>query len=183
MKDILKPVIVLTCICLVVTAMLAYVNYITEPVIIRAEEEAASASRSEVLSEAKDFKKIDINGLPEGVTEVYKGSVKNKLCGYVVMMQAKGYGGVIKMICGLRPDGTIEAVKTLSHSETSGLGTKAVDNGSGYRQKFSGKTAENYKAVDTVTGATISSTAYKKAIGLAFEAFDRIKEAEHENAE
>lgn len=183
MKDIIKPIIVLASICLVVTAMLAYVNYITEPVIIRAEEEAAASARSEVLSKAKDFKKIEADGLPDGVTEVYKGTADNELCGYVIMMQSKGYGGAIKLICGIRPDGKIEAVKTLSHSETSGLGTKAVDNGSGYREKFVGKTAQDYKDVDTVTGATISSTAYKKAIGLAFEAFDRVKEAEHENAE
>lgn len=183
MKDIIKPIIVLASICLVVTAMLAYVNHLTEPVIIRAEEEAAASARSEVLKEAKEFKKLDFDGIPDGVTEIYKGTVKDKLCGYVILMQSKGYGGVIKMICGISPDGKIEAVKTLSHSETSGLGTKAVDNGSGYRVKFVGKTSQDYNKVDTVTGATISSTAYKKAIGLAFEAFGRIKEAEHENAE
>ncbi len=182
MKDIIKPIIVLASICLVVTAMLAYVNYLTDPVIIRAEEEAAAEARCEVLSKAKDFEKLDIDGLPDGVTEVYKGSADNKLCGYVILMQSKGYGGLIKLICGIAPDGRIESVKTLSHSETSGLGTKAVDNGSGYREKFAGKTAQSYNDVDTVTGATISSTAYKKAIGLAFEAFGMIKEAEHENA-
>ena len=37
--------------------------------------------------------------------------------------------------------------------------------------------------IDTVSGATISSKAYKKGIGIAFDAFKAIREAEHENAE
>ena len=174
MKDILKPIIVLASICLIVTALLAYVNMITQPVIKAAEEEAAAQARTEVLSAATDFEKLDVKNLPEGVTEVYKG---NNDSGYVVLMESKGYGGTIKFICGIHKDGSIESCKTLSHSETSGVGTKAVDNNSDFRKGFEGKTKDNYNDVDVVSGATISSTAYKKAIGQALDAFEVIKEA------
>ena len=86
--------------------------------------------------------------------------------------------GDIKLICGIHNDGSIEAVKTLSHSETSGIGSKVVDNASGYRDNYAGKTAENYQDVDAVTGATISSKAYKAAIASAFEAYKTVKEAQ-----
>ncbi len=175
MKDIIKPVVVLAAICLIVTAMLAYVNMMTKPVIKAAEEKTAAQARSEVLSEAESFERLDGIKLPEGITEIYRGSDNT---GYVIMMQAKGYGGDIKLICGIHPDGSIEAVKTLSHSETSGIGSKVVDNGSAYRQQYKGKDHSSYKDVDAVTGATISSTAYKKAVGLAFKAFLAVKEAE-----
>ncbi len=175
MKDIIRPVLVLTLICLVVTALLAFVNQETMPVIQKAEEAAAAAARTEVLPQAKQFERIENVDLPEGVTEVYKGSGHS---GYVILMQTKGYGGTIRMICGIRPDGTMQGIKTLSHSETNGVGTKAVDNQSGYREKFSGTTAETFQQVDTISGATISSTAYKKAVGLAFEAYRIVKEAE-----
>lgn len=175
MKDIIKPIVVLGVICLVVTAVLAYVNTVTDPIIKAAEAEAAAKARSEVLSEAKDFELLGNAKLPEGVTEAYKGSGGT---GYVFMVQQKGYGGPIRLICGIRPDGSIEAIKTLSHSETSGIGSRVVDNGSGYREKFSGKTAEDYEGVDAVTGATISSTAYKKAVASAFEAYKTVKEAQ-----
>ena len=56
MKDILKPVIVLAVICLVVTAVLASVDQITQPVIKEAEKKAAAAARTEVLSEARNLK-------------------------------------------------------------------------------------------------------------------------------
>ena len=175
MKDLLKPILVLAAICLVVTGILAYVNTVTAPIIKDAEEKAAAQARAEVLSEAKSFEKIDVKGLPEGVTEVYKG---NDGTGYVFMLTQKGYGGDISLICGMKPDGSIEAIKTLKHSETSGIGSKVVDNGSGYREKFQGKTAENYTDVDFVTGATISSKAYRKAVESAFAAFKAVKEGE-----
>lgn len=175
MKDIIKPVAVLAGICLVVTALLAYVNLVTSPIIQAAEEKAAAEARAEVLSEAEDFEKLENAELPEGVTEAYKGSGDS---GYVFMLSQKGYGGEIKLICGIRSDGSIEAVKTLSHSETSGIGSRVVNNNSGYREKFSGKTADNYSEVDSVSGATISSKAYKKAVASAFEAFELVKGAD-----
>ena len=138
-----------------------------------AEEKNAALSRSEVLNEAKSFEKLDIP-LPDGVTDIFKGDNHS---GYVIMAQAKGYGGNIKIICGIRSDGSLEKVKTLSHNETSGIGSKVADNKSGYNQKYSGKTADNYTDVDAISGATISSKAYKKAIGLAFDAFQKAKEA------
>ncbi len=174
MKDLLKPIAVLTGICLVVTALLAFVNQLTLPVIVAAEEKAAETARAEVLPQADRFQRLTPDKLPEGVTEVYEGSNHS---GYVVLVQTKGYGGTIKVICGIHEDGTLSAVKTLSHGETSGVGTKAVDNSSGYRDRFVGTTAQTYQQVDTITGATISSTAYQKAIGLAFDAYRIVKEA------
>ena len=38
-NEIIKPVLVLVCICLVVTALLAYINSVTSPIIAKAEQE------------------------------------------------------------------------------------------------------------------------------------------------
>ena len=173
MKDIIKPIAVLAGICLVVTALLAYINFVTSPIISAAEQKAAEEARAEVLSEADSFEKLDAE-LPEGVIEAYKASNGT---GYVFTVTSKGYGGEIRLICGIKSDGSIEAVKTLKHSETSGIGSKVVDNNSNYRENYYGKTEDTYESVDAVTGATISSKAYKKAIGIAFEAYDTVKEA------
>lgn len=173
MKDIIKPIAVLAGICLVVTALLAYTNLVTSPIISAAEQKAAEEARAEVLSEADSFEKLDAE-LPEGVIEAYKAANGT---GYVFTVTSKGYGGEIRLICGIKSDGSIEAVKTLKHSETSGIGSKVVDNNSNYRENYYGKTEDNYESVDAVTGATISSKAYKKAIGTAFEAYDTVKEA------
>ena len=92
------------------------------------------------------------------------------------MLTTKGYGGDMKLICGIKSDGTIEQCKTLSHSETSGLGSKTAEDP--YRNEYCGKNSDTLSEVDAISGATISSTAYKNAIEDAFKAFDMVKEAE-----
>ena len=152
MKDIIKPIAVLAGICLVVTAVLAYINLVTSPIISAAEEAAAEQAKMEVMPGAKSFEAVSIE-LPEGVTEAYIADNG----GYVFMLSTKGYGGEIKLICGVNADGSVAGISTLSHKETSGIGSKVVEDNSGYRENFYGKTADNYSEVDAVTGATISS--------------------------
>lgn len=180
MKDIVKPIAVLASICLVVTALLAFVNSVTSPIIQKAAEEKAAAARSEVLGEAngefdtlsdEDMEKL---GLPAEITEVSKA--KNG-SGAVISVTVKGYGGDIKLMLGIKSDGSIEKIYTLEHSETSGIGSRVVDNKSGYSDNYIGKTEDSYSEVDAISGATISSKAYKKAISIAYEGFDIVKEA------
>ncbi|MCH5296929.1 MAG: FMN-binding protein [Ruminococcus sp.] len=172
-RNIIKPVIVLTCICLVVSVMLAYVNSVTSPIITEAEQKSAQEAMAEVLSEADSFEQITVDNLPERVDEVYRAENGS---GYVFMLTTKGYGGDMKLICGIKTDGMIEACKTLSHSETSGLGSKTAEDP--YRNQYCGKTVDTLSEVDTISGATISSTAYINAVKDAFEAFALVKEAE-----
>lgn len=171
-NEIIKPVLVLVCICLVVTALLAYINSVTSPIIAKAEQEKTEQAMSEVLTESDGFEKLEIENLPDRVTEVYTA---NNGSGYVFMLTTKGYGGDMKLICGMKSDGTIEQCKTLSHAETSGLGSKTAEDP--YRNQYCGKNSDTLSEVDAITGATISSTAYKNAIEDAFKAYDMVKEA------
>ena len=171
-NEIIKPVLVLVCICLVVTALLAYINSVTSPIIAKAEEEKTRQAMTEVLSEADSFEKLEIENLPERVTEAYSAT---NGAGYVFMLTTKGYGGDMKLICGMDADGVIEQCKTLSHAETSGLGSKTAEDP--YRNQYCGKSADTLSEVDAITGATISSSAYKNAIEDAFKAYDIVTEA------
>lgn len=170
MKEIIKPIAVLASICLVVTAVLAFVNSVTSPIIAAANEKAAAEARQEVLREADSFEPIEA-ALPDGVTEAYRAA---NGAGYVFKLETKGYGGTIELMCGMKPDGSIESIKTLNHSETSGIGSKVVDNAGSYSRSYQGKTAGDYESVDAVTGATISSKAYKRAVKAAFEAYQAV---------
>lgn len=171
-NEIIKPVLVLVCICLIVTALLAYINSVTSPIIAKAEQEKTEQAMSEVLADSDGFEKLEIENLPDRVTEVYTATNGS---GYVFMLTTKGYGGDMKLICGMKADGTIEQCKTLSHAETSGLGSKTAEDP--YRNQYCGKNADTLSEVDAITGATISSTAYKNAIEDAFKAYDMVKEA------
>lgn len=171
-KDFVKPILVLTLICLFISAALAFTNEKTAPIIEAAEKARAEAARKEVLSEADSFTLLELSDIPASVTEAYKA---DNGAGYVFMLTAKGYGGDMKLICGMDADGKITACKTLSQSETQGLGTKTTE--PEFRDQFTGKDS-SLEGVETISGATISSKAYIGAIKDAFTAYELAKEAE-----
>ncbi len=168
-KDFVLPIVVLTLMCLFISAALAVTNNFTEPVITKAAAERAEAARSEVIASAEGFELMTVDGLPKTVTEVYKTT--NNV-GFIFMLTAGGYGGEIDIICGLGPDGKIIATKTLALTETKGLGTKITEEP--FAGQFPGKDAA-LDGVDAITGATISSKAYIGAIKDAFAAYEIVK--------
>ena len=168
-NDFVMPIVVLTAICLVITALLAFTNSATSAVIETAAKERARAARNEIIPEAEDFELLEVEGLPSTVKEVY--STTND-CGYIFMLTAMGYGGEMDLICGIDNEGKIISVNTLSHNETKGMGSKTTEEP--FRSQFVGKD-ESLTGVDAITGATISSTAYLGAIADAFTAFNIVR--------
>ena len=67
-------------------------------------------------------------------------------------------------------EGRIISTLTVSHKETEGYG--AVCGTPEYYEQYNGKTAETYDEVGAISGATYTSTDYKKAIKNAFIAFE-----------
>lgn len=164
-RQYIMCIVVLTVICLFISAALAVVNRVTLPVITEANAIRAEEARIKVLPEADGFDEIQLDEKPESVTQIFRAS---NGAGYVVMMTVKGYGGNIEIICGIDANGCITQTKTLSHSETAGLGAK-IDNDE-FKGQFVGRDS-GLEGVDTISGATISSTAYKNAIADAFTAY------------
>lgn len=170
-KNYLKPVLVLAIICLVTSCILAVTNQKTAPVIEAAANAKVETLRKEVLPQADSFKQLTLDGLPGTVTGVYKA---DNGTGYVFTLTTKGYGGDMSLICGMDQDGKITACQTLSQQETQGLGSRTTL--PAFRDQFQGKDS-SLEGVDTISGATISSTAYIKAIKDAFTAYGLAKEA------
>ncbi|MCU4156080.1 RnfABCDGE type electron transport complex subunit G [Carboxylicivirga sp. A043] len=96
-------------------------------------------------------------------------------------MTNTGFGGNIKIMVGLKPDGSIINYQVLEHKETPGLGTKMdvwfkTDKGN---QSILGKNPKNNNLtvskdggeVDAITAATISSRAFLHAIQVAYETY------------
>ena len=172
MKAIIKPVVVLTAICLVITFLLSFTNEKTAPVIEQVNIQIANEARAEVLPEADGFEKIEIDNLPEGAVDIYKATNDT---GYVASTTAQGYGGTMKVTVGIDENGAITKVKVTEHSETPGLGSRAFEEK--YTVTFKGANETTLPGVATISGATISSTALKRAIQTAFELYDMAKGA------
>ncbi|MCL2078822.1 MAG: FMN-binding protein [Oscillospiraceae bacterium] len=170
-REYIKPLLVVTIICVVASAALAAVNGMTEPIIREAAEARANEMMKELIPEAAGFERIDISAndkVPDTVTQIFETSNN---AGYVFIAEVSGFSGIINVICAIDSDGKIIKASTLSHTETQGIGT-ILDQES-FLTPFTGS---DYRldGIDTVTGATISTSAYIGAIGDIFTAFDAI---------
>jgi len=91
----------------------------------------------------------------------------------------KGFGGNIKLMIGLLPDGTINNIVVLEHKETPGLGDKMQKSKSDFSVQFNGKNPENFQIsvtkdggnVQAITASTISSRAYCDAVKRAYDTY------------
>ena len=167
--DFVMPILVLMLICLVMSGLLAGTNFITEPIITAGDAQRAEQARIDALPAADGFTKLDYTG--EGtVAEVYEAT---NGAGYVFMVNTTGYGakGSLQIICSIDSEGKIVNTATLAHDETPGLGTKVTEEA--FRSQFPGVDA-SMSGVDTISGATISSTAYVNAIRDVFAAYETI---------
>lgn len=168
-KDFLEPILVLSLICLVVSGALALTYRLTEPVVANAAQRRTEEVRAEIIPDADGFESLDIEGLPPSISEVFKSSDG---AGYIITVVTGGYGGDMKIILGINPDGMIIHSKVLEHSETKGLGSMIEE--AWFTDKFIGLDKSRLGDVDAITGATISSRAYMKALSDAFEAFEAV---------
>jgi len=88
----------------------------------------------------------------------YKALDKSGDCiGVAFKASGKGYSSVIETMVGMKNDGEITAIKVISQNETPGLGTEVA--GPLFTGRFSGKTPDNLKDIQAITGASISSQA------------------------
>ena len=167
-NDFVKLILVLTLICLIISGALAFTNSVTEPIITDAAKAREEAAWYEIIPEADGFTLIEANGLPSTIREVYCSS--NNV-GYIFIVVSSGYGGDIRIICGIDNDGRMISCRALEHTETKGLGAKITE--PQFENQFSG-IDEKMEGIVAITGATISSKAYISAIGDAFIAYGLI---------
>ncbi|MBO5109099.1 MAG: FMN-binding protein [Clostridia bacterium] len=161
MKNSIKTVVVLTVICLIASAALAGVNYITAPVIEANDAAAANAALLEVMPEGGSFTELSLEGLtlPETVTNAYEAANG----GYVFRVVTSGYSSGLTVMCGIDPSGAITGAVCLSSGET--LGYEKT-----YGNNFAGLSGTEVDSVDSIGGATRTSEGYKKALKDAYNA-------------
>ena len=102
------------------------------------------------------------------------------IIGYVFTTSAKGYGGDIITMVGIKADGTVSGMDFLSISETAGLGMNADTDE--FKNQFAGKIGEiglnkNTPAeneIQALTGATITSKAVTEAVNIALELYEEV---------
>lgn len=83
--------------------------------------------------------------------------------GYMFQVETSGFKDTIKFVLGIDNDSKIVGYDVISISETSGIGSRVAEDD--FRNTVIGKTTGD--KVDTLSGATISSTAVVKGLDAA----------------
>ena len=141
------------------------------------EADAAIVEAAMTKVGATTLSDVDISVLD---SKTYKNvvSVQKTASGnYVIEVKANGYSMqnpyapadqkkpiVIKV--SLTAEGMIIDTLTLSQNETDGIGSVCADED--FYGQFDGKTEADYDTIDAISGATVTTNGYKKAVQLAF---------------
>ena len=174
-KFILKVAGTLTVISLVVAALLGLVDNVTADKIAAIDAENTRIAMSAVAPEGSEFgDKLEISqdvidaAAAQGgkVTELYGVKTGGADNGYVMKVSASGSQGTIVMMIGVDANKAIPGISVVSHSETSGIGTKVVGNepntaGVPVLDQFQGMSGAGSlvvgKTITAISGATVST--------------------------
>ena len=173
-STLINMVAVLFSITLIASAGVGAVNMITVEPIAAAKAAATEAALGVVLP-AFDKTESEELTIDETPIVVYTATNAGQTVGYAVETMTKsGFSGVVKLMVGFLPDGTINNVNVLQQAETPGLGTKMCDEGNPLLAGVKGKEGtatfrvkKDGGEVDALTAATISSRAYLDAVNRA----------------
>lgn len=169
--SLLKPIIILVAICALTGLALGAIDNLTSPVIATNEAARVQKTYADLIPSATAFveRPCDI----PGVTACIEAEENQ---GYIIVSQAKGYGGEVPVAVAFSPDGTIERIQALPNNETPNLGSRVTE--PAFINQFVGRgaTPVELQDIDAITGATISSKAALAAVNEAIDAFCVVKD-------
>ena len=182
-KETIKIAVILTLICAIITALLAYTNGLTAAKIAENAALAKSVACTEVLS-ADEYLPLEDERFAD--YDVYLAVADGDVSGAVITTASKGYGGEVSVMTGIDMQGRITGVKVLSHGETPGLGANAAKDS--FLSQFitpadddrpeSFAVTKDGGTIDAVTAATRSSRAVSNAVNEAVSIFEELLAAE-----
>lgn len=177
-NDILNPVIVLTSICLIVSAALSLTNSLTANRIEQMNLQNKKAEMAALLPAENYSEGLVMWESADPNLSIYEAKTGENVTGYIITTTAKGYGGEIIVMTAFNPDKTVKGISILNaEDETPGLGQNITR--LEFYSQFNGLNTEALVVKDSadntageikaVTGATISSKGVVKAVNLARE--------------
>ena len=182
-KYIIKLGVTLFVTCVVVAGLLGLVNMVTEDKIAAINWENTQTAMKAVVSDPENAEFSEAMEPTSDMTaaasaaggtldSVYEVLVGGESAGYAIKVVASGSQGNIEMMVGVDAEGTVTGVSIVKNSETSGIGSRVMENENGVLDQFIGKSAADGtltvgKNVDAISGATVSSRGVTTGVNAA----------------
>lgn len=186
-KYIITLTVTLLVTCLIVAFLLGLVNGVTAGPIAEINWEKTQAAMSQVAADPDNttFAETPLENTQAMVDaassaggtlgDIYEAQVNGETVGYAVGVSASGSQGTIEMMVGVDTEGAVTGVSIVNHSETSGIGTRIVDNENGVLDQFIGKSAADGTLtvgsnITAITGATVTTRGVTTGVNAALAA-------------
>ena len=189
-KYIIKLTVTLFVTCVVVAALLGLVDNVTRDKIAAINWENTVAAMKAVVADPdattfsdalENTEAMSAAALAGGGTldSVYEVQVGGASAGYAIKVVASGSQGNIEMMVGVDEENAVTGVSVVKASETSGIGTRVIENENGVLDQFQGKSAADGTLVvgtnvDAITGATVSTKGITAGVNAALAAANAI---------
>ena len=167
MGDIVKLALRLFIFALVASVLLAVTNEVTKGPIEQQKLASKMAALNTVLPGC-EHEQIEYEGISDdsALDEIFIGkNADGSIKGYALTANPQGYGGEIPITLGVSEGGYVTQVYVGSLQETQGLGSRVGDDA--FKEQFIAIAADPdtlRNDVDTIAGATISSSAFVNAV-------------------
>ncbi len=167
MGDIVKLALRLFIFALVASVLLAVTNEVTKDPIEQQKLASKMAALNTVLPGC-EYEQIEYEGISDdsALDEIFIGkNADGSIKGYALTANPQGYGGEIPITLGVSEGGYVTQVYVGSLQETQGLGSRVGDDA--FKEQFIAIAADPdtlRNDVDTIAGATISSSAFVNAV-------------------
>ncbi len=177
-RDQIRMVIALFIVAIIAAAVTGLTDMFTRAPIAAAQKQALHQALQQVLPEHSNDPQAEMFSIEN--RDIYPAKHANgTLTGLAWEVVAPdGYSGSIRILVGLHPDASIQAIRITYHRETPGLGDGVTKNHN-WLASFAEQTlaSKNWKVkkdggdFDQFTGATITPRAVVKAVKSALEFF------------
>lgn len=181
-KDVVIVIGKLVLISVIASALLAVTFVPTSEQLKKNYEEARTATLAELMPQATEFEAVYGDQIinDDGDREILYYRAKDSsgnIVGYAFFRQHPGAQGLLEVAGGVDASfNEITGMSVMSHSETPGLGSKITE--PAFRDQFNGvkladlSLSKSGGAIDSITGATISSQAVVDALNAQVEVIE-----------
>ena len=172
MKKIIHLTLFLAIVSAIAGGALAFANQITQPIITANAEAAEKESLIELFpgSSESDFEQIEYDGDSKTIQKIYQ--YKDEAL--VFSMSVSGYSEGTTFLVAIDEQGMVVNYKGMTNGDTSGLGTRVLDDEDFKINGLIGHDASG--ELDTISGATISSRAVVDGINEAAQVAASMRE-------
>ena len=157
-----KTAIVLCIICGLCAVLIAFINYLTAPIIEKNKIEAQNKACSEIYPNSQ-YEEVGLDGANDAIEKKWHAT-GNGTEGYIYSLSGRNAYGTISLLVGINLDGSVE--KVVLTTNTQSFASKVKNH---VKSTYNNGPVADLASVDTTCGATFGATLVKELIQIALD--------------